>query len=90
MRANNGCRQLQSAIDGTTGIRMSDVAAVFSEVSRNPIAEEFMLDFLIENWEAINARFGNEFSEIQSIIKACLRMMRSEGQIMLVSVIFEF
>ncbi|RCN49226.1 hypothetical protein ANCCAN_04641 [Ancylostoma caninum] len=67
---------------------MTDVAVIFNEVSMNPIAEEFMLNFLLEKWEIINARLGGEFQLIQSILNACLKTMRSEGQIMLVSAIF--
>ncbi|EYC27505.1 hypothetical protein Y032_0009g766 [Ancylostoma ceylanicum] len=82
--------QLLNALERTGGIRISDIVMVFNSVSVNPTAEEFMVNFLIEKWEMIIARFRGEFKQIEGVINACLGKLRSEGQIMLVSVLFEF
>ncbi|KIH60531.1 hypothetical protein ANCDUO_09220 [Ancylostoma duodenale] len=83
--ANGSCRQLLSAIDGTADIRMQDIAFEFREVSKNPVAQEFMLTFLIENWELIYERFGGQFKPIERVLRICLGKIRSYGQIMMIS-----
>ncbi|KAL6743481.1 hypothetical protein Aduo_016514 [Ancylostoma duodenale] len=77
-------QQLLSAIDGTADIRMQDIAFEFREVSKNPVAQEFMLTFLIENWELIYERFGGQFKPIERVLRICLGKIRSYGQIMMV------
>ncbi|EYC05896.1 hypothetical protein Y032_0079g1246 [Ancylostoma ceylanicum] len=76
-------RQLLNALDQTGGVRLTDINTVFVEVSRNPLAEEIMINFLIERWEMIIARFRGEFQLTERIIKVCLGKLRSEGQILL-------
>ncbi|EYC05895.1 hypothetical protein Y032_0079g1246 [Ancylostoma ceylanicum] len=78
-------RQLLNALDQTGGVRLTDINTVFVEVSRNPLAEEIMINFLIERWEMIIARFRGEFQLTERIIKVCLGKLRSEGQILLTS-----
>lgn len=49
-------RLLVRAIDGTKSIHRSEVAYTFGSVSRNPLAEQLLLNFLVEKWDSIYAR----------------------------------
>ncbi|KAK6054515.1 hypothetical protein COOONC_07982 [Cooperia oncophora] len=39
-------------------IRLQDISSAFHVVARNPLASDFMLSFLFENWGRIYARFA--------------------------------
>ncbi|EYC20707.1 hypothetical protein Y032_0021g381 [Ancylostoma ceylanicum] len=75
-------QQLMSAMDGSADIRLQDIASTFTKVSRNPVAQELMLNFLIDNWEMIYARMGS-FKQVEKILKSCLGKIRSDAQIAL-------
>ncbi|KAK6758794.1 hypothetical protein RB195_016180 [Necator americanus] len=62
------------------------IVDVFVTVSVNPVSREFLINFLIENWEAIYEKLGNHnnHGQLSAVIGACLGGMHSNAEIMLV------
>ncbi|EYC45756.1 hypothetical protein Y032_0417g1095 [Ancylostoma ceylanicum] len=81
-KTNSEYRFLQEAIDGKGGYRKHEVQRVFGEVASNSIAQEFLVNFLIEKWEIIYARLGNH-KLIKKVLDHCLKNISSKAQIML-------
>ncbi|KAK6758789.1 hypothetical protein RB195_016176 [Necator americanus] len=65
---------------------IEQIGFVFAGVAYNPISQEFLTNFLIENWEAIYERLGHQdyHMQLSTVIGACLSVMHSNAEIMLV------
>ncbi|ETN69870.1 hypothetical protein NECAME_15026 [Necator americanus] len=64
---------------------IEQIGFVFAGVAYNPISQEFLTNFLIENWEAIYERLGHHdyHMQLSTVIGACLSVMHSNAEIML-------
>ncbi|KAK5970416.1 Aminopeptidase N [Trichostrongylus colubriformis] len=65
----------------STFVRLQDASKVFKIIAKNPISQDFMLDFVIQRWEQILKSFSVRHKALKDVIEACASGIRSRAQI---------
>nr|CAB57357.1 microsomal aminopeptidase [Haemonchus contortus] len=90
LREALGCHKDVTALKGllmlaldrnSSFVRLQDAHDVFNIVSRNPVGNELLFNFLTERWEEILESLSIRHRSVDRVIKACTRGLRSREQV---------